>query len=300
METEMSMKKLIPIWLKTIGTAVLVVIVAIVTIRMVDKPQKPQSTDTYDQILSSGTIRSCYSVYAPYFIKDPNTGAFSGVLYDIVNKVAMNMGLTVDWNVEVTRGEAIQALKSGKCDMVGSGFWGNAARGRVAELSVPVYYNPVDLYVRADDVRFDANYMTINDAQYTFATVDGQTSQAIAQNYFSNAKALSLPDSTSGAELLLSVANGKADMTSSDTATAQLFMKNNPGKLKDVSYGSPVAVYGLNILFSKGELALTSAFNVAITELLNNGYVTRVLQNYEKKYPGDYYPVALPYAVPNK
>ncbi|MSU54651.1 MAG: transporter substrate-binding domain-containing protein [Candidatus Staskawiczbacteria bacterium] len=292
-------KNQMPIWLKVIGVIVLMVIVAFVTVKLVVKPQG-QTTSAYDKILASGTIRACYSAYPPYFIKDPNSGAFSGIFFDVVNKMAKNLSLKVDWNAEVTRGEAIAAVNSGKCDIIGSGFWGNSARGRAAELSTPVYYNPVDLYVRADDTRFDGDYTVANDAKYTFATVDGQSSQAIAQTQFPNAKTLALPDSTSAAQLMLSVADGKADMTSSDTATALLFMKNNPGKIKDVSKALPVVIYGNSVLMKKGEFALTSAINAAITELINNGYVDSVIKNYEIMYPGDYYPVARPYTIPTK
>ncbi len=288
------------VWLKVLGLIVLTIIVAFVTVKFAaTKPQNQNST-VYDKVIKSGTIRVCYAAYAPYFVKDPNTGKFSGVFFDMVNKAAESMSLKVDWNAEISRGDMAEALNSGRCDMVGSGFYSTSARGRVAELSVPVFYNPVDAYVRADDARFDNNYKIANDKQYTIATIDGQSSQTIAVNQFPNAKTVQLPLSSDASQLLLNVADGKADMTFSEPVLANLYMKNNPGKIKDVSLAKPVIVYGNSVVVKKGEFALISAFNNAITELLNNGYAESIISHYEKIYPGAYYRVAAPYSIPTK
>ncbi|MSU60526.1 MAG: transporter substrate-binding domain-containing protein [Candidatus Staskawiczbacteria bacterium] len=287
-------------WVKVAGVILLTIVVAFITVKLaVTKPQS-QTTTVYDKVIKSGTLRACYAAYAPQFIKDPNTSKLSGVFFDVVSKAAENMSLKIDWNAEITRGEMAEALNSGRCDIVGSGFYATSARARAAELSIPVFYNPVYVYVRANDSRFDSDFKIANDKQYTVATVDGQSSQTIAINQFPNAKTLELPQASDASQLLLNVADGKADMTFSEPALANLYMKNNPGKIKEVSFGKPVQVYGNSVAIKKGEFALTSALNGAILELFNNGYVESVLTRYEKEYPGDYYRVALPYSTPAK
>src|SRR4026209_1637959 len=91
-------------WLKVLGVIVLTVVVALVTVKLVTKSQSQAGT-AYSRVIDSGVVRACYSAYPPPLIKDPNTGKFSGIFFDVVNKAAANMSLKVEWNAEITRGE---------------------------------------------------------------------------------------------------------------------------------------------------------------------------------------------------
>ncbi|MSU60525.1 MAG: amino acid ABC transporter substrate-binding protein [Candidatus Staskawiczbacteria bacterium] len=286
-------------WLKIVGIIVLVILIAFVTVKFTSRSQN-QKGSVYTGVVNSGTIRSCYSVYPPYLIKDPNTGKLSGIFYDIVNKASENMGLQVDWNAEISFGELVEALNSNRCDIVGSGIWPNSARGKSADFTVPVFYAPLHAYVRANDFRFDNNYRIANDSKYTISTIDGETAQIVAKNQFPNAKTVQLPQLTDVSQMLLNVADGKADMTFAEPAFANLYIKNNPGKIKSVSASKPVVAYGSTIILKKGEVELRSSLDTALTELLNNGYIDQLLDNYEKEYPSGILRVGAPYAIPAK
>jgi|SRR3989344_6994436 len=287
------------IWLKVIGVIVLTIIVAFVTVKFAAKPQT-QNNSTYNQVINSGTIRSCYTVYPPDSIKDPNTGQLTGIFIDVVNKAAENMGLKVNWNAEVGWGELIEAVNSNRCDIVGSGIWSNSARGKSAEFTIPVFYSPINAYVRINDNRFDNDYKIANDKKYKIATIDGETAQLIASRQFPDAQTVQLPQLTDLSQMLLNVVDGKADMTFAEPAIANAFIKNNPGKIKNVSLLKPVMIYGNSILLKKGEFELKSSLDTAITELLSSGYVDDVIARYEKDYPSGFYKVAVPYAIPIK
>jgi ABC-type amino acid transport substrate-binding protein len=97
--------------------------------------------------------------------------------------------------------------------------------------------------------------------------------------------------------MLLDVVAGKADMAFLEPTVANAYIKNNPGKVKNVSLEKPVVIYGNVMLIKKGEFAFKSAIDNAINELLNNGYVDGVIDSYEKDFPGGFYRVAAPYVV---
>jgi len=283
---------------KIAGVVVLTIVVSLLTVKFSGSPMTSSTGHSvYDKVVSSGTIRACYVVYPPDSIKDPNTGKLSGVFVDVLNKAAENMGLKVDWNAEVGWGELIEALNSNRCDVVGSGIWSNSARGKSSEFTVPVFYSAINAYVRADDYRFDSNVKIANNQNYKIATIDGETAQLIAKRQFPNAQTVQLPQLTDVSQMLLNVVDKKADMTFIEPTVANAFMKSNPGKIKNVSASHPVAVYGNVILVKKGEFEIKSSLDNAINELLSNGYVDDVLNQYQKDYPGGFYRVAVPYVV---
>ena len=286
---------------KIVGIIVLTVVVSLITVKLVPVSKNIGSSfSVYDKVLKSGTIRACYLVYPPASIKDPNTGKMTVVFVETLNKAAENMGLKVDWNAEVGWGEMIEALNSNRCDIVGSPAWSNSTRGRSAEFVQPIYYSAINAYVKANDNRFDGDINTANNKIYKIATVDGETSQLIASRQFPNAQTLQLPQSTDVSQMLLNVADGKADMAFLEPTIANQYMKNNPGKVKNVSIVKPVVVYGNIMMVKKGEFEFKTMIDNATTELLNNGYVDGLINNYEKEYPGGFYRVATPYLVPQK
>ncbi len=286
-------------WSKFIGVAVVAVVVSLITVKLSGPAKTAGNTDSvYSKVVSSGTIRACYVVYPPALIKDPNTGKLSGIFVETLNKAAGNMGMKVSWDTEVGWGDMIEALNSNKCDIIGSPSWSNSTRGKSAEFSEPVYYSAINGYARAGDNRFDSNIMLANNANYKLATIDGETSQLIASRQFPNAKTLQLPQLTDVSQMLLNVVDGKVDMAFLEPTVANAYMKNNPGKVKNVSTVKPVVIYGNVMLIKKGEFAFKSAIDNAFIELLNNGSIDELINVYEKEYPGGFYRHTVNYVVP--
>lgn len=288
-------------WLKILGVAVLTIVVSLITVKLAAPSKNTDvKTSVYDNVLKSGVIRACYVVYPPALIKEPNTGKISGIFVEALNKAAENMGLKVDWVAEVGWGEQIEALNSGKCDIIGSDSWSNSTRGKSAEFIQPLYYSAINAYVRANDTRFDNDLAVANNASYKMVTIDGETSQVIAAQKFPNAKTLQLPQLTDVSQLFVNVADGKADMTFQEASTAFQYMKNNPGKIKNASPTRPIVVYGNVMMVKKGEFTFKSAVDNAMTELLSNGFIDDTISKYEKDFPGGFYRVSAPYLVPQK
>jgi len=288
-------------WLKVLGVVILTIAVSLITVKLTSPSENTNiSTNVYDSVLKSGVIRACYVVYPPASIKDPNTGKMSGVFVETLNKVAENMGLKVEWNAEVGWGDMIEALNSNRCDIIGSPAWTNSTRGRSAEFTQNVYYSAINAYVRADDNRFDNDLKIANDKNYKLATIDGETSQLIASRQFPKAQTLQLPQATDVSQMLLNVVDNKADMAFLEPTVANEYIKNNPGKIKNVSIENPVVVYGNTMMVKKGEFAFKTMIDNAITELLTNGYIDGLIDQYEENYPGGFYRVAVPYTTPRE
>jgi len=285
-------------FLNILGIIILTVVVSLITIKVTSQPKSIDATPSiYDKVFKTGVIRACYVVYPPASIKDPNTGKLSGVFVETLNKAAENMGLKVDWNTEVGWGDMIEALNSNKCDIIGSPAWSNSTRGKSAEFSQSIYYSAINAYVRANDTRFDSDITIANDTSFKLATIDGETSQLIASRQFPKSQTLQLPQLTDVSQMLLNVVDGKADMAFVEPTVANSYIKNNPGKIKNISITKPVVIYGNVMLIKKGEFTFKSSIDNAINELLNNGYIDTVINNYEKNYPGGFYRVAAPYVV---
>jgi len=282
-------------WLKVVGIIVLVVVVTLITGSFSSSSKSTGGSSVYDKVVASGVIRACYTAFPPAFIIDPNTKKLSGIFYDTLNKAAGNMGLKVDWNNEVGWGDAIGALNSGKCDIIGSDSWSNSTRGKSAEFIQPLFYSSINAYVRIDDNRFNNDITVANSPSYKLVVLDGESSQVIAAQDFPNAKTLQLPQLTDVSQLFVSVVSGKGDMTFQDSSTADQYIKNNPGKIKLVS--TPLVVYGDVMMVKKGEFSLKTSLDNAINELHNNGYINSVISKYEKEYSVSFHRVAEPYKI---
>jgi len=248
-----------------------------------------------DQVLARGSIRAGYISYPPSFIKDANTGKFSGIYYDTLKEASDRLGLSIEYTEEVDWATMTEAVKQGRVDMVVSGIWPTSARSTQADFTDPLYFSSVKAYVRADDSRFDGNSDTINNKAITIAVIDGEMSSIIAKQDFPSANTRALPQTTQISQLLLELQTNKADVTFVEPAVASQYMVANPGVIKRIPGVAPMRVFPNVILIAQGQLAFRSMLNTSITELHNNGVVDKALRKYESQ-KGDFLRVALPYS----
>ena len=256
-----------------------------------NEPARQQTTN--ERVFATGVIRCGYVTYPPGFIKDPNTGKVSGIFPEILEEAAKNLGLKVQWTEEVGWGTMIEGLKTNRYDLICSPVWPLAQRIRVADFSQPIFYGGAEAYVRADDSRFQANLSILNDSQYRIATTDGEVSDTIAQMDFPKAKRISMPQLTDISQLLLTVADGKADATFVEPHIAYQFLKNNPGKIQPSRPGNPLRLYPNTLMLKQNDEVFRRVLDNAITEIHNSGFVESVLLKHEP-FPGAFYRNAKP------
>lgn len=259
-------------------------------------PMLPGTSQRLERILASNTIRAGYIVYPPFFSKDPNTGALSGLCYDVVTELAKNLALNIDWVEESFFGTAPAALDADRFDLAVGNFWPNAKRARVADFVAPMFYSGMHVLVRTDDSHYVgiSDYSTFDNATYMFTTIDGDISALVIQQMFPQARVLTMPIGTDYAQLLENVSTGKADIALIETTTANRYIKSNPGKVRNLTTTKPFQVFANCFMIKKGEESLKAMLSTSMEELLNSGMMDRILEKYQAS-GIELYRVANPY-----
>lgn len=248
----------------------------------------------YNRILASGEIKVGYISYPPGFIKDPNTGDFSGVMNEVFTEMAKNLDLKIKYEEEVTWATLIESVESGKVDIIISPVWPTSQRGKYADFTIPVYLGSLRAYCRADDNRFDSNLDRINSPDVTISTIDGEISTNVALEDFAEAKITGLPNTTDISQMLLNVKDKKADVAFVEPFVAGSFMVANPNVIREVEGVRPLRIYPNKMMVRKGEYKLKSMMDTALEELMNNGFVDKVINKYEP-FKGAFYRNSLQY-----
>ena len=261
----------------------------------------------YDRIMRTKKIRAAWLTYPPAVMKDTTTGKMTGAFADTLETVAKSLDLEVQWmDGETPWGALIEGLDQDKYDIVGSPVWANYVRGKLTTLSRPVYYSGIGIYVRKDDKRFPDDWAKwgtgtvsernglINKPGVRISTIDGETGDLIARTQFPQAQRVALPQNAEIPQLFLEVANNKADVLFAEPYFAYGYLKNNPGKVRNIAEDRPVRVLGNDFMMKKDEWQLKQMIDVAIEDLQNSGAIEGTLEKYESA-PGQFYRVALPY-----
>ena len=251
----------------------------------------------YERVMRTQTIRCGYVVYPPAVIQDPNTGALSGIIYDVMQEAGNLLGLEIEWAEEVGWANTVETIRTWRTDAICVGFWQNPAEGKYLGFTTPLWYSAVNAFVRADDNRFDGDIALINSEDVTISAGDGEMAAIIAKQDFPKAKILSKPNMTSVMEQLMDVKTGKADLTFVENYLGNQFMDAHPQTLKNITKARPLRVFGNTIALPQEDVRLQSMLNSALVQILNSGQMEKILHKYEK-YPGSLYPVLQPYKVP--
>src|SRR5580704_1928032 len=146
-------------FLGKIGRIILILLVLVVGWRDVNKhaadKKSAAAETTYQRVLRTGEIRCAYEPYAPALSKDPNTGQLSGIFYDVVEEIGRRLNLKINWVEEVGYGVIPEGFVTDRYDAFCNTVFPTAERSRGGAFTIPIFYSSVDVFVRADDHRFD-------------------------------------------------------------------------------------------------------------------------------------------------
>jgi polar amino acid transport system substrate-binding protein len=249
------------------------------------------------RVLRTGKIRCGYLIYSPYFRKDPNTGKLSGIFHDLMEEIARNSHLKVEWTEEVGYENIFPGLEANRYDVFAGGLWPNASRARVASFTLPVFYSAITAWGRPGDHRFKNDLSVINSPDVRIATIDGAMEDIIAKSDYPNAQRISLPELSPFSQNLLNVADNKADVTFAEPMVVREFLATNPGTLKQIGSDKPVRVFGNSLVVRRGEADFKEFLDIALQEIIGSGETEKILANY-KIAPGTFYPVTHAYQLP--
>lgn len=253
----------------------------------------------YQRVLRTGTLRCGYTVWPPYILnKDVNTGQLSGVAKDVIEEVAQNLSLKVEWVEETGWGNFPESLKAGRFDAMCTPVGVFAHRAREVRFTAPVFFSPVYAFTRADDTRFDNGFDGLNDPSIRISGQDGEGSTMIAKKHFPKATLISVQQLSDLAQIFLNVTTNKADIVFNTPDAAQAFIDKNPGTLKRVG-NTPFETYAIAFSVAMTEPNLQEMLTNALNELHSKGITdTYLTQNHA---PADQLlRVTKPYQLPEQ
>lgn len=281
----------------TVATA-LICVVTINVMKPYSSGARKEET-AYDRAIANQEIRCGYVVAPPNLVKDPNTGAISGLDYDIAEAIGRKLSMKIIWAEETGWGTAVAGLNGGRFEALCNAYWINPATGRQAYFARPYYYQPLFIIARAADTRFDRDRAAMNDPKVKIATMDGDNPKYIAEEDFPKAQIFTLPDMAGMSMVFESVATGKADLTFASANDFGEYNAHNPGKVKMTLLDQPIRIYPSSFVLPLGDDRFRSMINTAMDELIYSGQVDAVLKRYGQ-YRYAYIPIERPRVLETK
>lgn len=247
---------------------------------LIASPAMAQVSSTFEKMETSGTLRCGYLPWPPLVEKDPNTGEFSGLFFDMAQELSKSLGYKLDMAHEFGIATHQEDLNKGLFDVECSGGWANASRGKKSLYTRPIAFFPIVPVVSAKAKNMPGGVDWINDSSIKVAVMDGETSALIRAEHFSKSAEVSIPHTSASTDLLMQVATGKADVTFTDLASAHKFNVGNPGQII-ILEKTPVRVVPMTFSVAAGQDRLLQVLNVALDQLIYDGVADRLLNKHD-------------------
>ena len=234
----------------------------------------------FERVLRTGVLRCGYNVWAPSVLVDPTTGKLTGIVPDLVEKMAAAAKIKVEWTEQIGWSEFPAALNSGRIDAFCAGSWQTEDLASLVAFTQPVFYSPIYAYIRSDETRFGQDYAKLNQPFVRFATTDGAMSDLVPMQSFPKAQRVSRPALADPATELLDVAFNKADVVMTVPGYLAAYERQNPGKVKRLN-NIPYRTFATPLVaVAMGEHNLVQMLNTLATELTLQGEVEKTVARY--------------------
>lgn len=270
-----------PFWIATSGCAFLAMTILILFTYSA-QAQETKKESAYDRVMKSETIKCGYFIWPPFMEIDINTQEKSGVFYDITEEIGKQLSLKIEWSSEISWDSLFEGYKTGKYDAICGPMFSTPSRARESDFTTEIAYAPTYLYSRADDTRFDNNYEAANDESVKISILEGEYGQILANEIFPKAQKVTAMNLVDGSSQFMDVASSKSDVVLAEPILIDIFMQNNPGKLKRVS-GSAIRLNPIKISVTPDEYRLTRMLDIALENLHDNGFIDKTFNKYLSK-----------------
>lgn len=258
-------------------------------------PTAGKEESAYERVLRTGTIRCGYGVSAPYLSMDPNTKKMSGFSVDMMDVIARNLNLKVEWAEETGWGGLTTALNDGRIDLGCSLLWVSAPVAREVLFSKIPLYNAMFFWVREDDDRF-ATLDDLRDKKARMGFVEGDnTQEALTKRFFPDNTLVAYSKDMDSGLFFLEVSSNKVDAVLNDAPSVEAYNAKADIKLRAVSPDRPAVTVGNAFTIAKNEVMLKNMIDTAIEEILANGELAQIMKPYQEASPGAFYLPPIPY-----
>lgn len=245
-----------------------------------------ESDKAFNRVVSTNVINCGYGILKPWIDADPLTGKVQGLVVDIMEGIAKELSLKLNWAEETGWANLPESLRAGKVDVACSTMWRDPSRSKMLAFTRPVFYTAMHGYVRADDDRFKGKSLSeIDNPQVSIVVQDGDFSYQLAKRSFPSAKIVSLPQLASEADKLTNVVTGKADIVFSENLMIEAFNENNEKKLKRIPFEQPLSIYANVIPVSIDELKLKEMLDSTIAYMHDTGKIEQITKEFRQKNP---------------
>ncbi|MGE4352075.1 MAG: transporter substrate-binding domain-containing protein [Bdellovibrionales bacterium] len=138
----------------------------------------------------------------------------------------------------------------------------------------------------------------LNRSDLKVAAMDGDLTLDFASRLFPLVKLHQISSAAEYTQLYMDVAQGKADFVVNDPVTSQLYMDNNPGKLKRLALSNPVAILPNQLSVLRGQEALADLLSQGVHNMQQRGLDREILDAFDKAFPNTFFRVAPAYIQP--
>lgn len=246
-------------------------------------PTTPAPTTLYQKILAKGKMVVGTSAdYAPYESKDEK-GNFVGFDMDMIREVAKRLGVEVEI-VDMGFDALITALQEGKIDAVIASMSGTPERRQRAEFTIAYNIDPQVFLAKTDST------INVNDTKDAIAYKVGvqtgtsmdmfMTEEYVKTGLMSEDKLLRYERADQAA---LDLVAGRIDLVFTNKSPAQDLIEKSKLDVKIIfsTIGNPFG--GNRIAVPKGEADFVAALDGVIQKMLDEGFVTKLEEQFLKK-----------------
>jgi len=233
----------------------------------------------YERVISTRVVRCSYAAFPPFLNIDPNNH-LSGIFYDVLEEAAKRLNLKIDWTEEVTYGTINTGFETGRYDAFCGGLWPAGSRAPNTAFSRAIVWEPMGVWVRGDDSRFDDNIGKLNDPAYKITDIDGDATTSMIDALFPKAGRVFAIQGQNISDEIQQVMTNKADAMIADYISTQRWLEKSPGGVKNLASEKPIFVIGVTIGFNQNEFALRDMFDVVLDDMDRDGTIARVVKTY--------------------
>jgi polar amino acid transport system substrate-binding protein len=250
---------------------------------------KVQSTDQsvvlkslLQEIRDKGALRVGYAPADPHSIKDPNTGKWSGIAYDIMDSLAQALQVK-HVAVDTTFADMIAGLDAGKFE-VGAAINRRTARAVAVTFTEP-YINGGSIFAVNKDKAKARTWQELDKTGTTIALVQGSAEDKTLTDLIKNATLLRLPDFD---EVFLALLSGRANASFANLVGQAKRAKEHDW-MRLIIPNPPLQIEGIAFALRKGyTYDDIQVFDIAVEDFLNKGGMDLARRKYEVADPSLY------------